>query len=223
MKGKYGVGVFAASLVLAFSLSACSSSGGYDSGYAEGHKVGYDEGSSVGYDEGYAEGYKVGYDEGGGIGYDNGYAAGQQAASESVSSEQVSESGTEFASAALDAWSGDLGAYHVEIKGARLSKDRDGIPALIVIFAWTNNSEKTTSASLAFREKAFQNGIQIDFSVSADCDYKSQRTDIRPGATLEVECAFMLTSETAPVEVEITDFFGDSGELLKATFNPAEL
>ena len=220
MKRKRSIVAFAASLVLAFTLSACSSSDGYDSGYAEGHKVGYDEGNSAGYDKGYADGYKVGYDEGGGIGYDNGYAAGQQAAYESA----PSESGTEFVSAAPDAWSGDLGAYHVEIKGARLSKDRDGSPAIIVVFAWTNNSKETTSALTVFKEKAFQNGIEADFSAYIEgYNLSPELKEIRPGATLEVERAFKLTSETAPVEVEITELRGRDGAVVKATFNPAEL
>lgn len=219
MKRKRSIVAFAASLVLAFTLSACSSSDDYDSGYAEGHKVGYDEGNSAGYDKGYADGYKVGYDEGGGIGYNNGYAAGQQAAYESG----FSESGSEFASAALDAWSGDLGAYHVEIKGARLSTDDDGAPVIIVRYAWTNNSDETKSAFRVLHKAGFQNGIQIDFVASDNYDYESDFKQIRPGATLELEYAFKLTSETAPVEVEITEFFGHDGAVVKATFNPAEL
>lgn len=124
---------------------------------------------------------------------------------------------------AADKRSGNLGNYHVEIKAGRLAENEDGSTAIVIKFAWTNNSDKTTSASLAFMEAAFQNGIEIDSCYPSEYDRDSYGKDIRPGATLEVERAFKLASETAPVEVEITRFLGDDNEVVTATFNPEEL
>lgn len=113
-------------------------------------------------------------------------------------------------SAAPSASSGDLGAYHVEIKNAVLARDYEDHPAIVITYAWTNNSDDTTSAMVAVAEKAFQDGIQLDSAVIANSDvYDSgaNSKNVRPGATIDVQCAYLLTSETSMVEFEIQEFF----------------
>lgn len=125
---------------------------------------------------------------------------------------------------AADKRSGNVGKNYVEIKRARIAKDNDdGSTAIVITFAWTNNSDKTTSAFLSFMESAFQNGIELDKDYPDGYDLDGYRREIRPGATLEVERAFALTSETAPIEVEIKPFLGSDSGMVTATFNPAEL
>lgn len=120
--------------------------------------------------------------------------------------------------------SGDLGDYHVEIKGASIVKDYEDNPAIVVTYAWTNNSEDTTSASTAMYAKAFQDGVQLDSAWvdSDEYDGGADMKEVRPGTTIDVQDAFELTSETSTVEFEISEFFG-SDDIVTTNFEPANL
>lgn len=122
--------------------------------------------------------------------------------------------------------SGDLGDYYVEIKGAQLAEDYEGKPAIIVTYSWTNNSSDTTSAMVSTSEKAFQDGVQLDTAIIMNSDvYDSGNSmkDVRPGTTLDIQCAFLLTSETSTVEFEITEWISFSNEMVTMDFNPSAL
>lgn len=122
--------------------------------------------------------------------------------------------------------SGDLGDYHVEIRDAALAADYAGNPAIVITYSWTNNSADTTSAMTAMLEKAFQNGVQLDAAIIGDdsvYDSASQTRDIRPGTTIDVECAYLLTSDTAAVEFELSELVSLSRDIVLMNFDPAEL
>lgn len=122
--------------------------------------------------------------------------------------------------------SGDLGDYHVEIKGAQLAEDYEGNPAIIVTYSWTNNSDDTTSAMVSTSEKAFQDGVQLDTAIIMDSDvYDSGNSmkDVRPGTTLDIQCAFLLTSETSVVEFEIAEWISFSDDMVTMDFDPSAL
>lgn len=105
--------------------------------------------------------------------------------------------------------SGDVGDYHIEITGAYIGKDYENNPALIVSYDWTNDSEETVSASTAVYEVAFQDGIQLDTAiVTGDDNYDSDASwkDVRPGTTITVQKAFVLTSDTSIVEFEVSEW-----------------
>lgn len=123
--------------------------------------------------------------------------------------------------------SGDVGDYHVEIKGAALAKDKEGSPVIIVTYAWTNNSGQTTSATVSTEEKAFQNGTELEhvFSIDRDAyayDPSGNSTNIRPGEAVDVQCAFALTSNTAAVTFQITEWMGSSGDMVSTEFDLAK-
>lgn len=120
---------------------------------------------------------------------------------------------------------GDLGNFHAEIKGAVLTKDHEGKPVIVVTYAWTNNSEDTTSAMISMYEKAFQDGVQLERAyLFNNPDYESNSDkDVRPGTTIDIQSAFTLTSETSPVEFELTEAFSFSDEKLTMDFDPAGL
>ena len=148
--------------------------------------------------------------------------------SEQVPSEQVPEpssienSGDDIQSAG----SGDLGDYHVEIKGASLAKDYEGNPAIVVTYAWTNNSDDTTSAMVSVGTKAFQDGVQLESAmIIGDDSYDSGTSmkDVRPGTTIDVQCAYVLTSETSTVEFELTEWISFSDDMVSMNFDPAAL
>lgn len=122
--------------------------------------------------------------------------------------------------------SGDLGDYHVEIKGAALAEDYEGKPAIVITYAWTNNSEDTTSAMVAVAEKAFQDGVQLETAIVMNDDVYDSGTgmkEVRPGTTLDIQCAYLLTSETSTVEFEITEWISFSDDVVSMDFEPAEL
>lgn len=122
--------------------------------------------------------------------------------------------------------SGDLGDYHVEIRDAALAADYAGNPAIVITYSWTNNSADTVSAMTAMLEKAFQNGVQLDAAIIGDdsvYDPASQTRDVRPGTTIDVECAYLLTSDTAAVEFELSDLVSLSRDIVLMNFDPAEL
>lgn len=148
--------------------------------------------------------------------------------SESVPSEQVSEPSGDGDSGdgAQSVGSGDLGACHVEIKGAALTKDYEGNPAIVITYAWTNNSDDTTSAMVSIGEKAFQDGVQLESAMiigNDSYDAEASMKDVRPGTTIDVQCAFVLTSETSTVEFELTEWISFSDDVVSMDFDPAAL
>lgn len=121
---------------------------------------------------------------------------------------------------------GDLDNFHVEVKGASLAKNYEGAQVIVITYAWTNNSEDTTSASISMYEKAFQDGVQLENAYlygDPNFDFEAADKDIRPGTTLDIQRAFVLTSETSLVEIELSEAFSWSDEKITITFDPAEL
>ena len=105
----------------------------------------------------------------------------------------------------------NLGDYAVEIKSAAVTQDYDGNPAVILTYAWTNNSSETTSPMFSVSTAVFQDGIAMDRAFLYDdpaYDGGMYSTDVRPGTTVEVQEAFELSNTASPIEVEITEAFG---------------
>lgn len=122
--------------------------------------------------------------------------------------------------------SGDLGSYHVEIKGAAPAVDYEGHPAIVVTCAWTNNSGDTLSAATALAGKAFQNGVELDAAMIIDAEVYDQEMSlraVRPGTSIDVQFAYVLTSDTALVELELSSLRGDTSEVVSTTFDPAAI
>lgn len=122
--------------------------------------------------------------------------------------------------------SGELGDYYVEIKDAVISENRDGDPVVVITYAWTNNSEKTTNAEVAFMEKAFQDGIQLDSAYFLDTDvYDSDLSfkDLRPGTTFDVQCAFKLSNLDSQIEFELSELISFSDDTVIKYFSPEDL
>lgn len=121
--------------------------------------------------------------------------------------------------------SGTLGVYSVQINGFELAKDYSGSPAILVSFTFTNNSEENTSAIVALNYDAFQNGIELDTAIIMDSSLynaNDSMKDLQPGASIDVKAAYLLTSETAPVEFEISETFSLTDAKLGKTFEISE-
>ncbi len=77
----------------------------------------------------------------------------------------------------------------------------------------------------AAHAKAFQDGVQLEVALIMNADvYNSENSmkEIKTGATLNVQEAWVLTSESSPVEVELEEFLSFSDEKLEKTFEIAE-
>lgn len=122
------------------------------------------------------------------------------------------------------AGSGTLGDYYVEIKSAELKADYNGESVIVITYAWTNNSEDTTSAMVATSEKAFQDGIELDSAYTVkDVDFSNNSKDVRPGTTIDIKKAFVLTSDSSIVEFEVTEWISFSDDMVSMNFDPQNL
>lgn len=119
--------------------------------------------------------------------------------------------------------SGTIGDYSVEIHDCELSQDYSGAAAAVVSYTFTNNGAETVSGMSALSDRAYQNGVQLDTAVITGQNIvEDQMKDIKTGASIELKAAFLLTSDTAPVEFEISKLMDLSGEKLGKTFQLAE-
>lgn len=117
--------------------------------------------------------------------------------------------------------SGDLGSFYVEITSADLTTDYEGNPAIIITYSWTNNSDETTSAMVSISEKAFQDGVELDtaFIMSDDYDSSASMKDVRPGSTIDVQCAYTLSNQASEIEFELSELFSFSNNAPKVIKN----
>lgn len=120
--------------------------------------------------------------------------------------------------------SGALGSYDAAIRQASLSADSEGKPAIIITYSWTNNSGEAASPMAKMLEKAYQDGVQLSAAVMGeDYDIGARTQEVPPGTTVDVPCAFVLNSETAPVEFELSELLSLSSDTLARTYDPASL
>lgn len=120
----------------------------------------------------------------------------------------------------------ESGDYSVEVRDARRTADAAGNPAVVVSYAWTNDGAESVNAAGLFRAKAFQDGVQLDAAEVADIglyDPTAYARELRPGATLELQAPFLLTSETAVIEFEVSPLPDVPGTPVLVEFDPAEL
>lgn len=120
-----------------------------------------------------------------------------------------------------------LGDYYVEIKSASLAQDYKGNPAIVVTYAWTNNSDDTTSSMTAVSCSAFQDGAELETAIITDDSYDSDSfmTEVRPGTTIDIQAAFVLPNTTSIVEVEVGEWitFESDSPIAYMEFDPAAL
>lgn len=116
---------------------------------------------------------------------------------------------------------GSLGDYSVEILSARKSTDYEDKDAIIIRYNFTNNSDEAASFMFATQSKAFQDGVELEMAMMMDDTYNSQdlTKEIKPGASIEVEKAFVLNGDS-PVEAEVTELISfDDEEKIEKTFD----
>lgn len=124
-----------------------------------------------------------------------------------------SEESTEAASA--DSNVAVIGDYEAEITNMEIMQDYDGDNAIVITYNFTNNGEESESFSWAFTEKLFQDGVQLEYAAifvsedSYDTLDEDLSTEIQPGNTLEVKSTYKLNDMENPVNLELTDLYGE--------------
>ena len=120
--------------------------------------------------------------------------------------------------------SGALGDVEVTIGELEYVQDYFGDPAILIHFTFTNNSKENQSAMFSIDFTAYQNGVGLkDATILDDAVYDSQALskEIQPGTTIELAEAYTLSSDTAPIEVIVSETFSFDGAKLAKTFEIA--
>lgn len=120
---------------------------------------------------------------------------------------------------------GTLGDYTIEIKDATLTEDYAGDPALVVTYGFTNNSDTEQSFMVAVSDRAYQDGVQLQTTISAvgsDIDTSTQMSNIKPGASIDVTAIYGLSNTTSDVEVELSELISLSDAKVVKTFSIAQ-
>lgn len=118
---------------------------------------------------------------------------------------------------------GNLGDYNVDINGCRVAQDYEGKPVIIIQYTFKNVADdEAASFAWSISDKVYQNGVELEQAYSLDdsANYSSenQSTNIKMGASIEVEVAYELRDTTADVEVELEELISFSDKSVKKTF-----
>ncbi len=118
----------------------------------------------------------------------------------------------------------NLGDYNVVIESCRLAEDYAGKPIAIVKYNFTNvKDDNPTSFSWSLSDAAFQGGVGLAECYFADdsANYSSdnQTKEIKKGASVSVEVAYVLNDTTTPVEIEVSELISFSDKKVKKTFS----
>lgn len=80
---------------------------------------------------------------------------------------------------------------------------------------------------VALLGKAFQDGVQLETAITDGSiegyDAEASMKEIRPGTTQDFQEVYVMTSETSPVEVEMTEAFTLENDMVTKTFDPTTL
>ena len=116
----------------------------------------------------------------------------------------------------------NLDIYNIEILSCRLAEDYSGKPIVIVKYGFTNNDDDAIAFYLAVTDNVYQNGIGLNecYITDKSANYSSdnQTKEIKKGATIEVEVAYVLNDTTTPIEVEVSRFISLSDKKVTKTF-----
>lgn len=97
---------------------------------------------------------------------------------------------------------------------------------IVITYEWTNNSDEMTGNWITVIEKVFQDGIELESAyMIEDKRYNSgsSQTEVRPGTTLDIQCAYILRNTESKVEFEIEELMSLDDDLVYVEFDPATL
>ena len=110
----------------------------------------------------------------------------------------------------------NIGNYKVDLKDSRVTSDPSGNNILIVTYTFTNNSEEAQAFSYAVTDTAFQNGVELGMVLTSygidGLSFDEKLKEIKPGVSLDVQCAYELNDDTTDVQIELQPFVSFSDE-----------
>lgn len=116
-----------------------------------------------------------------------------------------------------------LGDYIIEIKECRLAKDFEKKPVVIVTYSFTNQEDDSAASfAAAIEENVYQNGVGLNECYFLDDSYnyngENATKEIKKGATIDVDVAYVLNDETTPIDVEVKELFSFSDKVITRQF-----
>ena len=120
-----------------------------------------------------------------------------------------------------------LGDYELLYKGACIMEDSDGNDAIVLSLDFTNNSKENASYLWSVDETLMQNGTELEVAtVYTDYDtfttvIENQFEEVAPGATLEVQTAFVLNNASGEIEATFEELLGSKSGTI--TIDPSTL
>ncbi len=122
---------------------------------------------------------------------------------------------------------GVLGDYKVVIDSCRLAENYDDEPVVIVKYIFTNVKDNDSAAfSWKIHDAVYQNGVGLNKAYILDdgANYSAdnQSKEIKKGATIEVEVAYILNDTTTDIEVEVKELISFDEKTITKTFSIAE-
>ena len=120
-----------------------------------------------------------------------------------------------------------LGDYELLYKGACIMEDSDGNDAIVLSLDFTNNSKENASYLWSVDETLMQNGTELEVAtVYTDYDtfttvIENQFEEVAPGATLEVQTAFVLNNASDEIEATFEELLGSKSGTI--TIDPSTL
>lgn len=139
---------------------------------------------------------------------------------------EISEGGvTEMSVAPTGDTTESIGDCSVSVVSHKLTEDYEGQKAILIELGFTNNSDEATSFASSISFTAFQDGIELESAILFGDDSgsgNSMMRNVKPGAGTAVTVAYILTSETSPVAIEIEEYFSFSGKKIETEISIAE-
>lgn len=120
----------------------------------------------------------------------------------------------------------EIGKYSVVIDSCRLAKDYTGEDVVIVKYVFTNVAdEDSASFFLTFDDTVYQNGVGLNeayvMDESANYSADNQTKEIKKGASIDVEVAYVLNDTTTDIDVELKELFSFEDTTITKTFSIA--
>jgi len=105
---------------------------------------------------------------------------------------------------------GKIGDYNVTIKDSKVVQNGDK-NILVVTYTFVNNAKDSKAFMYAVTDKLFQNGIELgtvygSWGIENEYNFDNKSKEIKPGVTLDVQCAYELNDTTTDIEVEISEW-----------------
>ena len=118
---------------------------------------------------------------------------------------------------------GSLLNSDIEIVGAELAEDYKGNPCVVITYKWKNTSDEPTAFIYSVNCSAYQNGVELSdahFTDTEIVDTQASLNKVKPGVEIEIKDAYVITDESADIEVEVKDWVSLDGDpVITKTFS----